>query len=822
MKAARVILAMLFCFDAFTSAQQPTTGARPSASPSPGGESIGKSALILPPQKTQPAIISRFEQPPVIDGRLDDEAWKHAGVFKDFYQIQPGDNIPPSRPTEVLMGYDQKFLYVAFHAYDEPEKVRTTVPKRDAIFDDDHVGIVLDTYNDQRRAYGLYFNPLGVQADAILTEGRGDDFSVDLVMVSKGGLSDDGYTVEVAIPFKSLRYEARKSHVWGVHLFRRIKRFNDELSSWMPISRDKSGQLNQAGHIAGLEGISTSRTLEIIPNLTLSEIGKRVPSLPASQSTHATPDPGRFINKPVEFEPGLTMKLGLTPTITLDFAANPDFAEVEADQLVIRANQRFPIFFAEKRPFFLEGIDIFQTRLNAVHTRTILDPDVAGKLTGKRGRNTFGLLFASDNAPGSFSEEERTDPAFRPSIEKFINKNAHIGILRLKRDVGKESNIGLLATTYNFIERRNHVGGVDGRFRLDPQTIFAFQILGTATRAFFFDPDKGRDVYGTHQGLGYSWNYDRSGRHFSFNVGGEGRTRDYRADVGFTRRFDTNFQGLLVTYNSEPKPKARLISWRAYNVASTNFDWQGRMQNWLDEVQVRLNLRRQTFINFGFNFGYERVFEEEFGPRRTLRQRGAFAGDDPERSTYKQNVFASFGTTPNKRFSMFMLGSYDWDNLDFDFGAGPRFPRVSPGALVNPNAPLDPGPGNQLDITSSFVYQPTDALRASLNYTKSRLVRHDTGLVAFDDNIFAFRATYQFTRFTFARARVDYDTLTSKVLGQFLLGWAPNPGTSMYIGYNDDLNHNGFSPLTGHFESGFRRNERIFFVKMSYLFRRAL
>src|SRR5205085_4562575 len=199
-------------------------------------------------------------------------------------------------------------------------------------------------------------------------------------------------------------------------------------------------------------------------------------------------DPGRMVNEPVHFDPGLTAKFGLTPTVTLDLAINPDFAQVEADQTVVTANQRFPIFFAEKRPFFLEGIDIFQTPLTAVHTRAIVDPDVAVKLSGKRGRNTFGLMLASDNGPGSFVGDERLDPNNFP----FLDKNAYIGVLRLKHDIGKESSLGFIATSYNFIEKHNQLAGVDGRFRINEQTVFNFQVLGTTTRSNFFDPDAGK------------------------------------------------------------------------------------------------------------------------------------------------------------------------------------------------------------------------------------------------------------------------------------------------------------------------------------------
>src|SRR5438132_3488593 len=446
-----------------------------------------KHAITIPPEKAKPITIPRFDKPPVIDGKLDDEVWKQAVVLKDFYQIRPGDNIAPSKPTQVFIGYDSKTLYFGFHCYDdERDKVRATVAKRDEVFGDDNVRVFLDTFNDQRRAYVLGWNPLGIQQDGIITEGSGTDFSVDVVMESKGMITSDGWTVEVAIPFKSLRYEAGKGKLWGFHLVRNIDRFNDEMDSWVPISRDISSQLSQEGHLTGLEGISTERTLEIIPSLTLSETGKRVNALTLAQlaANPALLDPGRTLNESLTCDLGATAKYGITPTITLDLAVNPDFAQVEADQTVVTANQRFPIFFQEKRPFFLEGIDIFQTSLQAVHTRAIVDPDIAVKLTGKRGSNTFGVLLASDNAPGNFRGDERKDPVNL----RFLDKNAYIAIVRLKHDVGKQSSIGFLATSYNFVEKHNQLAGVDGRFQLDKQTTFNFQVLGTTSRRCFSDP----------------------------------------------------------------------------------------------------------------------------------------------------------------------------------------------------------------------------------------------------------------------------------------------------------------------------------------------
>ncbi len=506
-------------------------------------------AIVVPPEKSQPITLPKFDKPPTIDGKLDEEVWQRAVVLKDFYQIRPGDNTPPSKPTEVLLGFDPKFLYIAFKATDEPDKIRSTVAKRDNIFNDDYVGFMLDTFNDKRKAFEVFFNPLGIQGDGIITEGRGEDFSVDLLLESKGIIHETGFNVEIAIPFKSLRFEAGKGKLWGAHFFRRIQRFESELDSWMPFSRSIDSNLSQAGHLTGLEGISVERTIELIPSATVSQNSRFVPTFGGIPRVN---DPGRIVHEPVGFDLGLTAKFIPSSAVTVDLAINPDFAQVEADQLVVTANQRFPIFFPEKRPFFLEGIDIFQTPITAVHTRAIVDPDVAIKTTGKKGRNTFGLMVASDNGPGNLSADDRgaLNALSRSSCSRsarqlqqraLLDKNAYIGVLRLKRDVGKENSLGMVATSYNFIDKHNQVLGIDGRFRLDKITTLTFQTLGTTSRNFFFDPNDGVTRYRTGNGFGYTTSYNVSGRNWGWEIYGEGFTQDYRADVGFVQRTNSNF-----------------------------------------------------------------------------------------------------------------------------------------------------------------------------------------------------------------------------------------------------------------------------------------
>jgi hypothetical protein len=394
------------------------------------------------------------------------------------------------------------------------------------------------------------------------------------------------------------------------------------------------------------------------------------------------------------------------------------------------------------------------------------------------------------------------------------------------------------------VDRYNELGGFDTRLRVDKQTTFTAQALVTRTRRPFFYPDEGNTFDRKENGFIYAMDWNKSGRHFGYELSAVGRTLYYRADVGFNRRANTNNLNGFFRYNSEPKPKARLISWRVYNDISTNFDWQGRSQVFNDESQLQFNLRRQTYVGIGFDKGYERVFEREFGATRkpgsncALTNTCTFWGADEERSAYNKGLYVFAGSTPMKKVDFNMFMNRVAGSLDFDFGAGPRYPRVSIPAVAARNAqaaelcngptpppvcvaPQDPGPGGFLHFDATVNYRPSTPLNLSLSFTKERLRRYDTGLLAFDENIVSLRSTYQFTRFVFARGRIDYDSLASNVKGQFLFGWTPNPGTALYIGYNDDLSRNGFNPFSGQLEPGFRRNGRTFFIKMSYLFRKS-
>jgi len=355
-------------------------------------------------------------------------------------------------------------------------------------------------------------------------------------------------------------------------------------------------------------------------------------------------------------------------------------------------------------------------------------------------------------------------------------------------------------------------------------------VIGTTSRNFFFDPNDGITRYRTGNGFAYSGSYSNSGRNWGYEFGGEGYTKDYRADVGFVQRTNSNFNYILGRYNSDPDQKKKIISYHIHNFTHIDYDWQGRMYTWESENLIELSLKRNSYLGVWWEPAYERLFDHEFGPTReakpcnpiAVENKCTFYGESNERSSLKQHISVYGGSNYSKKISFNAQFTYRFGTFDLDFGNGRKYPRVSPAALLlGQDAPLDPGRGNLLQFNGGITYQPTAALKTSLSLTKQRLVRNDTGLVAFDTNILTFRGTYQFTKATFARVIVDYQTLSSRVRSQVLFGWTPSPGTAFYVGYNDDLDYSTPNPFTGSVTPGFRRNSRTFFIKLSYLIRKS-
>jgi hypothetical protein len=758
-----------------------------------------------------PVEVPKFSESPVIDGRLDEPQWKNAAEFTDFVQTEPGDQTAPSRKTIAYMGYDERHLYIAFMCFDDPADLTFSVSNRDRVGGEDYVGVFLDTFNSQRRAYILQFNPLGIQGDGIKVVGdRRSDFSVDIVMESKGIVLPNGYSIEVKVPFKSLRYVSGKGKFWGVDFWRRIDRLNREISGWMPMERGVS-ELQQLGRITGFTGLKTERTLEVVPSITVSKPFERI----ADASDPSDPSGSILASQPTASDIGVSIKYQITPNITLDAAINPDFAEIESDAPVVRANQRFPIFFPEKRTFFLEGIDIFRSRLQAVNTRNIADPDIALKLTGKIGKTTFGVLGAVDNYVEDGVEDVK----------------AFAGILRLKRDIGANSNVGMFLTKYDRgSDRHNTLGGFDGTFQIDDRTKFSFEAFGSTSRSYFYDPDIDDSPYRTGNGVAYRAEYDYTGRNRGWNVEVNGRSRDYRADVGFTRRTNTHGGRFGFRLQTEPNPQANMIRFTHRGFGSANIDESGRVLNANFGAFNSFAFQDQLNINIRGSIGLDRLYEDEFGPRRNANQEGAFSGLDQRSAVQFGGEFKiekNFGS----KLRLSAEFGLDKNRFDLDFGASERFTRISPVYLqylidrvTNPNLeepPIDPGKALRWGWDLGATLQPTDPLNIRFSYKRTKLVRDDNGLTAFDSHLYTLRSTYQFTRFISSRVRIDYDTVEGGIASQLLLGWTPSPGTSFFVGYNDSSSYRGYNEFNGQFDQGFRRYSSTFFIRASYLFRKS-
>ena len=348
-----------------------------------------------PPAPTETATfvpggrIPRLQDGISIDGKLDDAAWNDALVQEIAYENQPGDNIAAPVKTRVRIGYTADALYVAFHATDpDPSQIRAHLRDRDSAFNDDWVGVFLDTFNDNRRGYELIVNPYGVQADLIRDEtntNNQEDASWDGLWQSAGQLTADGYDVEIRIPFSTLRFpRGGGDQKWGISLYRNFPRDKRHQLASHKVPRDSNCFQCEWGKYEGFAGAQQGRNIEVVPTLTVGKPQYRDAANTAWRSGDTS------------IEPGVDVSWAPSPAMTLNATLNPDFSQVETDQLQLDINNSFALFYQEKRPFFLEGADYFNTQFDVLYTRQIADPDYGLRVTGRTGSGAYGAIVARD------------------------------------------------------------------------------------------------------------------------------------------------------------------------------------------------------------------------------------------------------------------------------------------------------------------------------------------------------------------------------------------------------------------------------------------
>jgi hypothetical protein len=743
--------------------------------------------------RARPTVtIPRLEAEPTVDGTLDEAVWGQAARLTGFSQYEPVDGRPAEERTEVRVWYAPSAIYFGILAYDRnPGSIRATRADRDNIDSDDHVIIYLDTFNDRRRAFFFGVNPLGIQQDGVRSEGAASagnifggsiDRNPDYLYESRGRVTDSGYVVEVRIPFKSLRYPGNGPQSWGINFLRRVQRtgYND---TWTDVRRASASFLLQAGTIDGLHDLQRGLVFEAQPFVTASANGFR------NQGT------GAFEREDVDPEAGLNLRLGLT-SISLDATLNPDFSQVESDVSQVTVNQRFALFFPEKRPFFLEGIELFSTSNQLVYTRQIVNPLVGTKITGKFGN--FGLAYLT--ALDQVDEDGDGD-----------DEDVLFNVTRLRRDFGSNSLAGVTITDRSVFGSENYNRVVAG----DVRYVFA--------KLYYFEAQLGGSwdrQGGSEQVSSPIWKleYDRTGRSWGFNYQINAIGEDFRARSGFVNRNN-------------------IVTARAFNRLS----WYGARGALLENVTTRFGPNR--IWRYGDLFGNAIEGNELISTGFQLRG-GWSIETDISRDFVKfdpadyQGLEVDPGTGP---VPFQVADGVSGPNLSIDIET-PTYQSFDAGIGVGYGRTAifaEGAKGTAFEIEGFLAVRPTAGLRIEFSTEYGKLSREGGDEFA-RAIVPRLKVEYQPTRSLFFRVVGDYLSERTAALidprtglpilsGGVPLGaesnngfrldllgsFEPTPGTVAFLGYGSSMISSktlGFGDLS--------RVSDGFFVKLAYQFRR--
>jgi len=746
--------------------------------------------LALPFQDTVATAhnvhLPRLEAGVTLDGVLDEPVWQEAAVLDGFHQYQPVDGRPAEEQTEVRIWYAPTAIYFGITAHDrQPQAIRATVADRDNLDADDRVTIYLDTFNDRRRAFFFTVNPLGAQEDGVRSEGGftagsltggTTDKNPDYLWQSKGRLTDSGYVVEIRIPFKSLRYPGSGAQAWGLNVVRRTQRTGYD-DTWTDTRRANASFLLQAGTVDGLHDLQRGITTEFQPFVTAQANGTRTPS--------------GFERGNVDASAGANLRLGLTSNLSVDATYNPDFSQIESDASQVTANERFALFFPEKRPFFLEGIELFATPNQLVYTRQVINPIVGGKVTAKLGRLNVANLIAVDEQPAH---------------------NALFTITRLRRDIGRNSTGGLTVTTRDQDGSFNRVAAGDLRIVFGKLYFLAGQLGGSWTRDLRNGNTRSSPIWEAE--------FDRTGRSWGFNYKFTGIGDQFQAQAGFVPRNDIisarafnrlsfyGARGDLIEQFSMFGGTERL--WHYHGFASNAIEGTQSLDlNW----SIRGGWRASSHGEFGFvDFepGDYSGFEVDHGaglvPYQALdKVTGAWTGSFSVTTPTYQSLNAT---------------------AKIQRGRGAIFPE---GSL-----------GFETRLTAGLSLRPTGSIRLTASQTLARITRDRDGSEFARTIIPRVKAEYQPHRSLFFRFVAEYvatrqamlqDARTGELLVvngtpsassernrirvDWLASFEPTPGTVAFFGYGsslDDTRPFGFHQL--------QRASDGFFVKLAYQIRR--
>jgi len=723
----------------------------------------GQSGAADQPVKKAPLQIPIVNQKVKVDGILNEELWKQALVLELNYEVEPGENITPPVKTKLLLASSAGHLYVAFQAYDpEPKKIRARFTDRDNIANDDHVGIILDTFNDSRRSYGFYCNPHGIQADQVLNSSGFESGQWDTIWNSAGRMTETGYIVEMAIPFSSLRFQRIKGdqeQVWRIDAVRSYPRNLSHLIGLFPRDRSNNCYMCQGQTVKGFSAVSPGKNIELDPTLygVLTQEREDFPT-------------GKFATSRRQVEPGITARWSFTPNLTLNAAINPDFSHVEADAAQLDINTPFALFYPEKRPFFLEGESTFLTPFWVIYTRTVGDPDWGIKLTGKEGRHAIGFFTARDTS---------TNLLFPSSVftdSTLLDMPNYSTAFRYYYNIGKSSILGATVTNRQGDDYFNRTIGIDGDFKFTKKDRVVFQFLGSQTQypdqvvTDFNQPD------GKFKGSALALFYVHSTQHVNLSGIYQSITRDFRGDVGFFEQVDFKSANISAGYKWRRNPGhwytiLGLDAGYTYNEDqngnllqksfSGSLTYYGPLQS---ALYLTANLGKRTFMGIEFDDN-KMSFNAEIRPSGDfyLALNGAF-GDEVDIT----NIQAATQILLNPVLQ-FNIGAHLYMGIDHVF--------------------------QRLEVEAGHLY--------TANLSNVRLV--------YQINRRAFlRAIVQYAHFKYNPGAYGFpiDSLYTNLFSQVLFSYKINPRTVLFLGYSDDYYGASAYSLT--------QNNRTLFLKIGY------
>jgi len=710
-----------------------------------------------------PAISApRVHEPPRLEwfvGALNGTTHSLGVSVSDFRQREPGDGTPVSQATTAFLSYDDDHLYVVFVCKDDPAAIRANVARREDIGSDDAVAVYLDTFHDRERAYVFVVNPLGIQLDGIETEGQSGDYTFDAVWESEGRLTADGYVVRLAIPFRSLRFARRSDQTWGIALERKIRRKN-EAAYWPFLTKRVHGFVPQFGIVQGLSDISPGRNVQVLPYSVLA--WARV--LDEDAVALRTERDERL---------GLDAKLVVRDALALDATINPDFSQVESDDPQVTVNERFEVFFAEKRPFFIENAAFFQTPINLFFSRRVVDPGLGTRLTGKLGRWALGGIAIDDRDPGRL-----------PAGDPLTGRHSAIGALRLQREVGRESSVGVLLTDREFAGSFARAFAVDARWKLNRTWVASTQLVRSDTLALNGERRQGSGVFAQ---------LERKSRKVEYRSRYVGFTPEFAAPLGFVHRVGFHQIEQKWQYTWRPDHHRPIVSFGPAAAALFNWERSGRLQDRNVAGSFQIELTRQTKIELSRAAAFERFSGLNFEPHST-------------------------------EFSV-ETKWLKWLAAESSYASGTAVAH-------HPASGLAPFLGRATEAEVSLTVRPTPRLRFAQTYLVSGLDSEAASV--FTERRLRTNFAYLFNRFLSLRAIVDRETVVPNPMltraerergwsSDFLLTYLVNPGTALYLGYIDRFENiaivPGSTPELRRIDLATTSVGRQVFAKVSYLLR---